>query len=263
MSATTPDVFISYKREERPRVQQLASILADLNLDVWYDVALRAGERWSKRIDEAAHNAECIVVCWTREAAASRWVQREIDIALQRKVLVLARLDDYPLSDQLSAYHCADLSRWKLDIEDINLRQLVEGIDVHVDAPIGGRFSERIDGQNPAAINALRKLLIDVARRHQTVTYAQAFDAVSSFYADGDRAKWPTLFATLDAIADENRLAREPPLFALVVGKDTGIPGKGYFQKHCFLESERGMLQRDLHKAHLQRVYEYFWPDED
>jgi hypothetical protein len=262
MPGGAPDVFISYKREDRARVRELAGILADLNLDVWYDIALRAGEPWSARIDLIARNAGCIVACWTRAASTSPWVQREIEIGLEGGVLVLARFDDHPLSPALGRLHCADLSRWQQDLDDPNLRQLIDGIDRHVEAPVGGRFAERIDGQNPVAIDLLRRLLIRAAQQSTTITYREAFDAVCHAYLKGKHATWPTLFATLDAIADDNRLAREPPLFGLVVNGETGLPGKGYFQKHCFLASEHSPLARDLHDAHLQRIFEYDWSEE-
>jgi hypothetical protein len=57
------DVFLSYKREDRPRVDRLATCLADLDIDAWYDVSLRAGDDWQARIEEIARAAKAIVVC--------------------------------------------------------------------------------------------------------------------------------------------------------------------------------------------------------
>lgn len=257
------DVFISYKREERRRVEQLALRLSELQLAVWYDMELAAGERWSEAIERTANSAACVVACWTREAAASEWVLREIDIGLKRNVLVLARMDDHPLPPALASLHCADLSGWKGDMQDLGIRQLVKGIGLHIQEPIEARYIELIEGRNPAAVTSLRKLLVRLARRRETITYGKAFDAISSAYANGDKTTWPTFFATLDAIADQNRMAREPPLFGLVVKSDTGIPGKGYFQKHSFLEGEHGEIARAIHRTHLDRIFNFPWRDDD
>ncbi len=255
------DVFLSYKRESRTQVENIAGILRDLGLNVWFDTSLRAGEPWPSRILEVAEAANCIVVCWTQAASTSEWVQRELDVAVRRGVLVLARLDRHPLPGALESVHCADLADWNDELSNQDLRQLILGVDAFVPAPIGGKFAERVDGQNLEAVAELRRLLIAVARMRSTISYSDALARLASYYLSGRRTTWPTLFATLDAIAAQNRIAREPPLFGLVVSRATGIPGKGYFQKHCFLKSDQGSLAQSLHAEHLQRVYEHDWSD--
>ena len=41
------DVFISYKRRLRPRVEEIATALRALGVTVWYDAALEAGTSFS------------------------------------------------------------------------------------------------------------------------------------------------------------------------------------------------------------------------
>lgn len=253
------DVFISYKRESRALVEQLAGALRDLDINVWFDVALRAGEPWAERLLSVAESAACVLVCWTREAASSPWVLRELEVGLRRGVLVMARLDDHPLPDNLASFHCADLSDWRGDIDHPALQQLVDGVDDFVVAPIGGKFAERVKGQNPVAIDLMRRILIEVAKRRATITYGEALRAIENTYADGRKTTGPTFYATLDAIAAQNRLAREPPLFGLVVNAETSIPGRGYFQKHCFLRSDKVELAKQLHGAHLEQIYAHDW----
>ena len=42
------DVFIAYKREERPRVEQLAQKLKAIGLSVWFDTSLASGSPRSR-----------------------------------------------------------------------------------------------------------------------------------------------------------------------------------------------------------------------
>lgn len=66
----------------------------------------------------------------------------------------------------------------------------------------------------------------------------------------GEKTPLRTLFGTLDAIAEQCRLRREPPLHGLV-RNDDGLPGKGYFEKHCFLR-----FDPDTDNELAEQVYE-------
>ncbi len=64
------DVFISYKREDRARVEALYALLLDLELGVWFDAGIEVGAAWEARILEEAEQARAILVCWTFAATA-------------------------------------------------------------------------------------------------------------------------------------------------------------------------------------------------
>ena len=49
--------------------------------------------------------------------------------------------------------------------------------------------------------------------------------------------------------------------FGLVVNPDEGLPGKGYFEKHCFLEFDTELAE-SVHAAQLDAVYAYDWPND-
>jgi hypothetical protein len=44
------DVFISYKRRMRPRVEEIASALTAMGLEVWFDAALEPGRSFAAEI---------------------------------------------------------------------------------------------------------------------------------------------------------------------------------------------------------------------
>jgi hypothetical protein len=257
------DVFISYKREDHGRVDRIASLLADLDVSVWHDAALGAGEDWQAQIETIAKQARCILVCWTEAAEHSLWIQRELRIAMDRDVLVLAKLAPCTPPRRLAHIHFADLCDWQDGIEHKGLRQLVSGIDRYLGKGLAAKLEERVGGQNPEAISRLRALLVSIARKGGApISYREAFVHVAEAWTHGTKTPFDTLYGLLDAIAEQNRARREPPLFGLVVAKSTGLPGRGYFQKHCFLPGDITEAERALHAAHLRHVYVYPWPND-
>jgi len=92
-----PDIFISYKQEERSIAANLASRLTEEGYDVWWDAALLAGERFEDEIAEVLAASRAVIVLWSRKSVHSDWVKAEAESArMQRKVLP-AVIDDLPL----------------------------------------------------------------------------------------------------------------------------------------------------------------------
>ena len=104
-------VFVSYSREDAPRVDGLDSLLRGLGLQVFLDRrGIVAGDRWEDALESALSSAHAMVVVWSRHAARSKWVRREYETALQRGVRVVpVSLDDTPLSDALEPIQKANL----------------------------------------------------------------------------------------------------------------------------------------------------------
>lgn len=256
------DVFISYKREDHVRVDRLASLLKEFQLSVWHDAALGAGDDWHKQIMQVAEKAKCIVVCWTDEAAKSRWVQNEVRVGLRRDVLVPVMWAQCERPYLLDRFHIANMTDWAGGHDHIRLLQLFEGIERCIGRKLAAKLTERAGGENPEVVARLRALLVSIARKGgEPISYRKAFGTVASAWERGTKTSFEALYGALDAIADQNRARREPPLFALVVTK-AGVPGRGYFQKHCFLDDGEADGARAIHAAHLRRVYAHDWPND-
>lgn len=109
------DVFISYKREERPAVEHLAATLRGLNLSVWFDASMTAGESFSDEIDREARNAKAILVCWSPTARESRWVKAEALIGFEHDTLAAAYVagpDGFSPPAPFNSIHAEDLRAW-------------------------------------------------------------------------------------------------------------------------------------------------------
>jgi hypothetical protein len=124
------DVFISYKRRMRPRVEQIAAALEALGLEVWFDANLAAGSSFNAEISERVRTAKCVLVCWTNEAFAhggdkNGWVVGEATIARERGVLVPVLLERADLDPPWNTLHTESLIGWSPDAPDQSAWQRV------------------------------------------------------------------------------------------------------------------------------------------
>lgn len=148
------DVFISYKRDERPAVEQLAARLRDLGLNVWFDAGLSAGESFNDEIDREARAASIILVCWSPTARESKWVKAEAMIGFEQDKLAaihVAGPDGFSPPTPFNTVHAEDLRAW-----------IAAPSDLHSDAHAGwksvlrriGKLCARPDIESWGALDA-------------------------------------------------------------------------------------------------------------
>lgn len=108
------DVFISYKRSDRARVQQIERLLRENKLSVWFDARLELGrgEGFDAEIEREVTSAASVLACWTPEAVGSVYVRAEAKKGLERGVLVPVFLEPCSLPIPFNDVDAADLSEW-------------------------------------------------------------------------------------------------------------------------------------------------------
>jgi TIR domain-containing protein len=259
------DVFISYKREDRRRIEAMSQALVDLGLSVWFDYSIDVGEDWSKRIQKELEEAQAIIVCWTPEACQSDWVKHEASIAMQRQVMLPLILKTCSPPALFSSIQAADLTDWDGSSTDRRFLGLLSRLEqLTRKKGLAKEGWQRAGGREGELVAVLRALLVAKARSKEApFTYAEAQAALRIAAKEQgldlkDFAQ-PSLWGALDEIADQNRRNREPPLGVLIVSEDDGLPGRGYFQKHVFLEGKHDTLEKQVFKRHLSRVRRHKW----
>jgi hypothetical protein len=127
------DVFISYRRSDRPRVLQMNEALGAEGLSVWFDARLELGQGdgFDAEIEREVTSAAAVLVCWTREALKSVYVRAEAKKGLDRNVLVPVFLEPCTLPVPFNGVDTADLSRWRGDTSDPIWRRVVEQLKHH------------------------------------------------------------------------------------------------------------------------------------
>jgi hypothetical protein len=73
--------MISYGHKDRPFVVKLAEALAKRGIDVWYDRHLTPRGEFSQQIEEKIRDATAVLVVWSNNAHASKYVRAEAHLA--------------------------------------------------------------------------------------------------------------------------------------------------------------------------------------
>ncbi|HEV7648857.1 MAG TPA: toll/interleukin-1 receptor domain-containing protein [Actinophytocola sp.] len=110
-------IFISHSSHDKEFVFRLAVDLVERDFDVWYDTwKLHVGAKLSETIRAAVGGNAFFVVVWSKSAAASEWVTREVAWALDeeessgRTMLLPVTIDGTELPPRLRDRIYADLS---------------------------------------------------------------------------------------------------------------------------------------------------------
>ncbi|MEU7816197.1 SUMF1/EgtB/PvdO family nonheme iron enzyme [Pseudonocardia sp. NPDC049154] len=122
------DIFFSYKREDRPRVEPLVRLLEREGLKVWWDPDLVAGERFDEVIAEEIDAALCVMVAWSAHSVRAPWVRDEASRGMRRGVLVPMSLDGTEPPLGFGVIHTPDLKGWNGDEQDPRIRHLVADV---------------------------------------------------------------------------------------------------------------------------------------
>lgn len=148
-----PDVFISYRRDERTDVVQIAERLRALKLKVWFDADLRSGTSFDAEIDWNIRRAKCVLVCWSPGAATSDWVRGEATIGREREVLAAAMLKSCSLPAPFNLIHAEDLTSG-VGPENRAWFHLLDRIGALVGRPGLGAYELAVASQDRGAIAA-------------------------------------------------------------------------------------------------------------
>jgi adenylate cyclase len=106
-------VFMSYAREDRDRVEQIASALESRGDAVWWDHQIHGGSLFGEEIDRALRESDAVVVLWSRSSVASAWVLDEAAEGRDSNKLVPILLDDCRPPLGYRQYQTVDLAQWR------------------------------------------------------------------------------------------------------------------------------------------------------
>jgi eukaryotic-like serine/threonine-protein kinase len=116
--SSTPDIFLSYSRDDRATASLFAEGFERAGFSVWWDVTLKSGEDYDQATEQALRGAKAVVVLWSVKSAASRWVRTEATIALQSKTLVPVMIESCQRPIMFELTQTAELGHWRGDGDD-------------------------------------------------------------------------------------------------------------------------------------------------
>jgi len=89
------DIFVSYKAEDRRRVEPLVRALEADGFTVWWDAQIAGGAEWREDIQAHLDSARCVLVVWSRRSVgrAGRFVREEASRAQRLGTYLPVRID--------------------------------------------------------------------------------------------------------------------------------------------------------------------------
>lgn len=161
MDLSGRDVFLSYSRADRETARRFAQRLTDEGFAVWWDAALRSGETFDEVIESALRSAKGVVVLWSPQSVASRWVRAEATLADRANKLIPVVIEPCNRPIIFELMHTADLSTWDGSSGDrvwqsvvADLRRLVDGGEPAAVVPKRAETPKGTEKQNGDAVLA-------------------------------------------------------------------------------------------------------------
>ena len=88
------DIFISYSNEDRPWVEQFATVLEARGWSDWWDRNIPTGGSFNTVIRQELRAAKCAIVVWSEHSVDSEWVQAEAAEATKQEKYLPIRIDE-------------------------------------------------------------------------------------------------------------------------------------------------------------------------
>ena len=106
-------IFLSYDRDDADRARPIALALEKAGHSVWWDPHIKAGEQYTKVIDEALQAADAVVVLWSAHSIESTWVRDEAAVGRDKGRLVPILIDAISPPLGFRQFQNIDMSRWR------------------------------------------------------------------------------------------------------------------------------------------------------
>ena len=120
------DVFVSYKAEDRARVEPLVDALEAEGLSVWWDARVSGGDAWRETIAKQLDDAGCVIVVWSKRSTGpeGRFVRDEANRALRRGIYLPITIDKVEPPLGFGETQALALRGWKGDPSDPRYRAI-------------------------------------------------------------------------------------------------------------------------------------------
>jgi adenylate cyclase len=105
-------IFMSYAREDRPRVEQISAALEAAGHVVWWDHQIKGGSFFAEEINRELQESDVVAVLWSQAALASNWVLDEAAEGRDLAKLVPIVIDGSRPPLGYRQYQTVDLSAW-------------------------------------------------------------------------------------------------------------------------------------------------------
>jgi hypothetical protein len=122
-------VFLSYSVADQRFAKDLASVLGQAGIDVWWELKdIPVGADWIEFLLNKVNTSVCTVVLWSGKSVKSEWVMREAAVALRRRVLCPVLIEDVPIPESFARIQAASLIEWDGNPKDDRLQPIIRSV---------------------------------------------------------------------------------------------------------------------------------------
>jgi hypothetical protein len=139
MKTPSPDdaqVFLSFSSKDANAAEALKDAIKRAGYDVWWSPSIQCGGEWHGAIDEKLAATPCVVVLWTENSCASKWVCHEASFAMARGKYAPAKFGAAPISSPYDRLQAADVTGTALGESHPGLRLLLHRIATLLPPPL-------------------------------------------------------------------------------------------------------------------------------
>lgn len=120
---------MSYARSTQVQARRAARALEQAGFSVWIDDELPAHRAFSTVIEDQLRDAAAVLVLWSQDARASRWVPAEADMAYNADKLVQVSVDGALPPLPFNRMHCEMMAHWEGDAADPAWRKIIDSVN--------------------------------------------------------------------------------------------------------------------------------------
>jgi len=124
------DVFISYKAEDRRRIQALVQALKADGYSVWWDQHIGTGDEWRQTIERQLDAARCVIVVWSKRSVGpeGQFVRDEASRAQQRRIYVPVTIDTVRVPLGFGENQATSLRGWRGNPSDPRYQAVLSAV---------------------------------------------------------------------------------------------------------------------------------------
>ena len=122
------DVFISYARADRERIEYIVDGLEADGFSVWWDSSAQGGGPPDRGIEQHIAEASCVVVAWSGASINRRWVRNHARQGVERDIFVPVLLADVTPPVEFRDVATENLTGWTGDTNDPRWQSFVSAV---------------------------------------------------------------------------------------------------------------------------------------
>ena len=124
------EVFISYKAEDRRRIEPLVRALQADGYSVWWDQHIGTGDEWRQTIERQLDVAKCVIVAWSKHSIGpeGHFVRDEASRAQRRHVYVPILLDSVEPPLGFGESQATSLRGWRGNRSDAKYQSIFAAV---------------------------------------------------------------------------------------------------------------------------------------